>query len=83
MTYVPYNEQCEPRARGEGPSKPGNTETEGGIIRRLFGWIASWDRSRADREVGRLLARTGERFTDDLERRMMERASNAAWGAFR
>lgn len=56
------------------------TMRQGGRLRRLWSAIADWDRSQADRDVERMLARKGERFTDDLERRMLERASASIWG---
>jgi hypothetical protein len=49
------------------------------ILRRIVNFLSTWDQKQKDREIERLLARSGGRFTDELERRMMQRAMASDW----
>jgi hypothetical protein len=40
------------------------------ILRRILNFLSAWDRKQKDREIGRLIARSGCCFTDELERRI-------------
>jgi hypothetical protein len=42
------------------------------IFRRILNFLSAWDQKQKDREIGRLIARSGGRFTDELERRIMQ-----------
>jgi hypothetical protein len=57
--------------------------TRGGILQRVLSSISEWDRTQADQEIGRFLTRSGGRFTDDVERQMMQRATLSSWGVRR
>jgi hypothetical protein len=67
MTYASHNVRS---AR----NRESFSERCHGILRRSLNRISAWDRSQKDPEIGRLIASSGGRLTDDLERRIMERA---------
>jgi hypothetical protein len=53
------------------------------LLRRAFqAFTASRERT-ANRELERFLARSGGRFTDDLERELMRRVATGDWNAHR
>jgi len=41
-------------------------------LRRILNFLSAWDRKQRDREIARLIARSGGRFTDELERRISD-----------
>jgi hypothetical protein len=43
------------------------------ILRRILNYLSARDQKQKDREIERLLARSGGRLTDALERRIMQR----------
>ncbi len=43
------------------------------LVRRLTGALEAQRRREADREIGRLLARSGGRITDSMEREIMQK----------
>jgi hypothetical protein len=49
------------------------------LARRLTGGLAAQRQREIDREMGRLLARSGGRITDSMEREMMRRALASDW----
>jgi|tagenome__1003787_1003787.scaffolds.fasta_scaffold12750990_1 hypothetical protein len=51
-----------------------------GILRRVFEAIARSHQRRADLEIGRFIARSGGRLTDDNERELMRRLSVSCFG---
>jgi hypothetical protein len=68
-----------PPATANGKKRP--------IVRRILDFLSAWDQKQKDREkdreIGRLIASSGGRFTDELERRIMQRDkasdSNIRW----
>ena len=52
-----------------------------GILWRIFDAIFESRQRHAELEIARFIARSGGRLTDDVERRLMERISQAAFGA--
>jgi hypothetical protein len=42
------------------------------ILNFLSAWDHAWDQKQKDREIERLIARSGGRFSDELERRIMQ-----------
>jgi hypothetical protein len=48
------------------------------ILRRILNYLSAWDQKEKDRAIERLIARSGGRFTDALERRIMEREKNGS-----
>ena len=51
-----------------------------GILRRIFNAVSASRQRHADLEIAHFIARSGGRLTDDLERQMMARISQAAFG---
>ena len=49
------------------------------LARRLSNAPAAPRQSELDREIGRLLGRSGGRITDSMEREMMEKALGSDW----
>jgi hypothetical protein len=49
------------------------------ILRRILNRLSAWDQKQKEREIGHLLARSGGRFTDALERRIMQREMGSDW----
>lgn len=45
------------------------------ILRRILNFLSAWDQKQKDREIERLLASSGGRFSDEIERRIIERNS--------
>ena len=52
-------------------------------LRRILDFLSAWDQKQKDREIGRLLARSGGRFTDELERRILQREMASDWSVHR
>ena len=42
------------------------------ILSRILDFVSAWDRKQRDGETARLIARSGGRFTDELERRISD-----------
>jgi hypothetical protein len=53
------------------------------IFRRILNFFSAWDQKQKDREIGRLIARSGGRFTDELERRIMQGQITSDWSVDR
>jgi hypothetical protein len=49
------------------------------ILRRILNSLSEWDQKQKEREIGRLIARSGGRLTDELERRIIEREMASDW----
>ena len=49
------------------------------LARRLTDALAAQRQREVDREIARLLARSGGRITDSMEREMMRRALESDW----
>jgi hypothetical protein len=52
-------------------------DSEGGVLARILDAIFESHESQADREIIPFVAQSGEAFTDDIEREIMQRASIA------
>jgi hypothetical protein len=50
------------------------------ILRRFLDFFSARDQNQKDRELGRLLARSGGRFTDAIERRILQQEMASEWG---
>ena len=57
---------------GGGARKPG-------LLRRIIDAVFESDRRRIDREIASMLARSGGRFTDSMEREMFQRQYKSNW----
>ena len=49
------------------------------LLRRIFDAVIESDRRRSDREIAGILARSGGRFTDAMEREMFQRQYASNW----
>ena len=49
------------------------------LARRLTDMLEAQRRSEVDREIGRLLAQSGGRLTDSLEREIMQKVFASEW----
>jgi hypothetical protein len=49
-----------------------NSVRKTAILRRIINFLSAWDRKQRDRGTARLIARSGGRFTDELERRISD-----------
>jgi hypothetical protein len=80
MIYALQSDDLRRCVSREIPSKTRGAGRKGGMLRRLLHLISEWDQTQADQAIGRSLIRSGGRLTDDLERRMMQRATATDWG---
>jgi hypothetical protein len=53
------------------------------ILRRILNFLSAWDQKQKDREIERLIARSGSRFTDELERRITQGKITSDWSVDR
>jgi hypothetical protein len=53
-------------------AKSNAVANKAGIFRRIFDAIFEWGEKQADGEIARFVARSGGRFTDGIEREMMQ-----------
>jgi hypothetical protein len=60
-----------------GPAKA--CPKEPGLLRRIFDALIEQDQGRSDREMAGILARSGGRFTDAMEREMFQRQYASNW----
>jgi hypothetical protein len=49
------------------------------LVRRVTGALEAQRRNEVDREIGRLLARSGGRITDSMEREIMQKVFASDW----
>jgi hypothetical protein len=50
-----------------------------GLLRRFYEAVMDSRRQHAERDIARLLGRSGGRLTDDIERQITERISTGDW----
>jgi hypothetical protein len=60
-------------------SSSGARARKPGLLRRILDAVVESDQRRSDREVAAVLARSGGRFTDAMEREMFERQFGSNW----
>jgi hypothetical protein len=53
------------------------------ILRRILGFLSEWDQKQKEQEIGHMIARSGGRLTDELERRIVERVMATDWSVRR
>jgi hypothetical protein len=53
------------------------------ILRRILNFLSTWDQKQKDREIERLLASSGDRFCDEIERRITEHVRAGDWSIHR
>ena len=52
-----------------------------GLLQRIFDALYDSQLRRAEKDIGRYVARSGGRLTDDIERRMMRQLTTSGWNA--
>jgi hypothetical protein len=60
-----------------GPAKA--CPKEPGLLRRFFDALIESDQGRSDREIARILAQSGGRLTDAMERELFQRQYGSNW----
>lgn len=80
MTYALRDEAVGTCDAGETRLQKKYATRKHNILHRIVHSISAWDQELADREVALLLARSGGRLTDDLERRIMQHRTRSNWG---
>jgi hypothetical protein len=73
MIYTAQNREFAPYVERRVPARCGVGATLSGFLRRLIGAIYDSRQRQTDREVARILARSGGRITDASEREMTRR----------
>jgi hypothetical protein len=53
------------------------------ILRPILNFFSAWDQKQKDREIARLIARSGGRLTDQFERRIMKGEITSDWSVGR
>jgi len=79
MTYAAHCNDF--AAHGGDRARPHGSAVAGrkGLLRRILDAVFESHQRQTDREIARLLAQSGERFTDDVERRMMRHLTTSDW----
>ena len=71
MTYSPRIKDFAPAVPPVAPRQ--------GLLRRALDAVFESRRRSAERDIARLVARSGGRLTDDIERRITDRLINSDW----
>jgi hypothetical protein len=80
MMYAARHQDIGPHL-DHGAASRGTIAPKGGVLRRLMDAIFESRERQADREIARILDRSGGRLTDDIEREMTLRLSSQNWSA--
>jgi hypothetical protein len=74
MAYAAHYRDLVPCFRDKAsPRRSDAVASKAGVLRRIFDAIIEPRHKQADRDITRLLARSGGRLTDDIEREMTQR----------
>ena len=74
MTYAAHHRDLVPCFRDKASTPRSDAvASKAGVLRRIFDAIIEPRHKQADRDIARLLARSGGRLTDDIEREMTQR----------
>ena len=65
--------------RAKGCPNSGAGARKPGLLRRIIDAVVESDRRRSEREIAGMLARSGGRFTDAMEREAFERHFASNW----
>jgi hypothetical protein len=79
MAYVLNAKEFFPSVHGRRAAASGSHASKPGIIRRIVQAMFESRQAQADQEIARFLARSGGRFTDDMERRLTEHLLSRNW----
>jgi hypothetical protein len=81
MTYAAQHQDIGSQFGHGIGAKRGAVAPKTGILRRIVDAIFESRERQADREMARILDRSGGRLTDDVEREMTLRLSSQNWNA--
>ena len=79
MAYATHSADCGLCSGRPAPAANGVGGKLKGLARRLSYAFAAQRQREVDREIARLLARSGGRLTDSLEREIMRKAFASDW----
>jgi hypothetical protein len=79
MAYMTHSGDCGLSGDRTGPVANGVGARLEGLVRRLSYAVAAQRRREVDREIARVLARSGGRITDSMEREIMEKLLASDW----
>jgi hypothetical protein len=82
MTYAAHQRDFVPYFRDKASTTRSNAvANKAGVVRRIFDAIIEPRQKQADRDIARILARSGGRLTDDIEREMTQCLLPGNWNA--
>jgi hypothetical protein len=81
MTYAAQHQDISPEFDHGIAAKSGAVTPKTGVLRRVMDAIFESRERQTDREIVRILERSGGRLTDDVEREMTLRLSSQNWSA--
>jgi hypothetical protein len=81
MMYVARHQDIAPRCDKGVSAKRKAATPKAGVLRRIVDAIFESRERQTDREIARILDRSGGRLTDDVEREMTLRLSPQNWSA--
>jgi hypothetical protein len=81
MTYAAHHRDFASCFGDKASTRINAVATKTGVLRRIFDAIFEPRQKQIDRDITRFLARSGGRFTDDIEREMMQRLLTSNWNA--
>jgi hypothetical protein len=76
MAHIPYDDALVCSGRSVAPQAAAPRR---GLLRRVLDALHESRQRAADREIARLLERTGGRMTDSIERQITERLTTNDW----
>ena len=79
MAYTTHNGDCDLCSGCTAPVAYGVGARLKRLARRVTGALEAQRRREVDREIGRLLARSGGRITDSMEREIMQKVFAPDW----
>jgi hypothetical protein len=79
MTYAAHHRDFVPYFGDRAATRSNAVANKAGVLRRIFDAIFESRQKQADRDIARYLARSGGRFTDDIERKITQRLFTGNW----
>ena len=79
MTYAAHRKDFAGYVGHAPVSKAGPVAEKPGVLRRIYDTILESRQRSANQEIARYLARSGGRFTGDIEREIMQRLLTGNW----
>jgi hypothetical protein len=78
MTYAAHHRDLVP-CFGEEASSRDAASNKHGLLRRILNIMVESRQNQADRDMARLVIRSGGRLTDEIEREMTQRLFKGNW----